>query len=218
MKAMTVLRVLADLTGSQWGMVTTAQAARIGVGRLELSRLAADGHLERLGHGVYRAATVPIDRYEGVKSLWLSINPGYTADERLFRRPYDAVVSGPAAAWMLGVGDLVPEPYEFTTPTRRHTQRTELVYRTRALSRENVTIREGLPVTTFEQTVADLVESHIDLSLIADVIADVARLDRGRLASLLSPFAARHGCNPGDGKAFLSDLDRSSRRRHEVAS
>ncbi|MDR1999552.1 MAG: type IV toxin-antitoxin system AbiEi family antitoxin domain-containing protein [Frankiaceae bacterium] len=213
MKATAALRELADLTASQWGMATSAQAARLGIGRLELSRLAASGHLERLGHGVYRATAAPVDPREGIKAIWLSINPGSTVDERLFRRPFDAVVSGSAASWLLEAGDLVPEPYEYTTPTRRFTQRTDLTYRTRMLPEDSVTIREGLPVTTFEQTIADLVETHIDHSLIADVIADVPNLDRARLADLLAPLASRYGHSPGDGRALLADLDQSPRKR-----
>jgi len=204
MKAIQALRVLTDLTASQWGLVTTAQAARIGVGRLEMSRLTQMGHLERLDHGVYRAAAVPGDLHEGVKAAWLSINPGQTAEERLTRYPYDAVVSGATASWLLGIGDLVPEPYEFTTPTRRQTQRSELVYRTKRLQRASVTIRSGLPVTTVEQTIADLVKAHQDRSLIADVMSEAINLDRPRLAELLEPLATRNGHPSGDGRALMA--------------
>lgn len=56
MKSTEALRALADVTACQWGMVTTAQAAALGVSRLMLSRLAEAGHLERLAHGVYENA------------------------------------------------------------------------------------------------------------------------------------------------------------------
>ncbi|MCL1841772.1 MAG: type IV toxin-antitoxin system AbiEi family antitoxin domain-containing protein [Propionibacteriaceae bacterium] len=211
MKATWALLALADLTAAQWGLATTAQAARLGVGRLELSRLARDGHLERLGHGIYRATAVPADRREALKAAWLSVSPGLTAEERLRRRPYDAVVSGAAASWLLAMGDLVPEPYEFTAFPRRQTQRTELVYRTRALPDANVTIREGLPVTTPEQTIADLVDERYDLSLVADALSDAANIDRDMLSQLLAPLAQRHGSSCGDGEALLRDIERSMR-------
>jgi len=206
MKTTQALRALADLTSSQWGLVTTAQAAHVGVGRLELSRLTHTGHLERLGHGIYRAASAPTERRESLKAAWLSINPKLTAAERLRQHPYDAVVSGAAASWLLDMGNLVPEPYEFTTPMRRQTQRSELVYRTKLLPKTSVTIREGLPVTTPEQTIADLVESDMDKSLVADAIAAAPSLDLQQLVELLAPMAARNGQATGNGRALLEHI------------
>lgn len=185
-------------------LTTTLSSGRLGVTRLHLSRLAQDGYLERLGYGVYRAVSAPADPREAIKAAWLSINPGFTAEERLACQPYDAVVSGRAAAWLLGIGDLVPEPYQFTTPTRRQTQRTEFTYRIRHLPPVSVTLREGLPVTTPEQTIADLVEDRQDFSL----VADAGLLDRVRLVELLAPLAARNGYQPHNGEALLAALER----------
>jgi len=214
MKATEVLRSLSDVTASQWGMVTTAQAAARGVTRMNLSRLARDGHLERLGHGVYRAAAAPTSRFSGVKAAWLSIAPTLTAEARLLAPVPDAVVSGTTAAHVLSLGDMVPEPYEFTVPTRRQTQRYELVFKTAHLPPQSITIRDGLWVTTPEQTIADLVEHRIDRSLVAGVLADVDSLDRERLAVLLAPLAQRNGFRPGDGEAFRTELERLAGREH----
>jgi hypothetical protein len=92
---------------------------------------------------------------------------------------------------------------------RRQTQRTELRYRVRALASSSVTVVDGLPVTTLEQTIADFVESRTDLSLVADVLRDASRvrtLDRDRLAMLLAPLAARNGHRRDDGHGFLVRL------------
>ena len=209
MDALDALRTLAEVTAGQWGLVTTAQAAGRGVSRLYLSRLAEDGQLERVGRGGYRAAAVPADRFEPLKAAWLSITPELTAEQRLRQLVPDAVVSGPAAAHLHGLGDLVPEPYEFTVPVRRQTQRLELKLRVRRLPAESVTLRDGLPVTTVEQTVADLVEARIDLSLVAGVLADAPGLDRTLLADLLTPLAARNRFPSGE--AFLNRLDALAR-------
>lgn len=200
-----VLRELGEITATQWGLVTTAQAGRCGVSRLYLSRLAEGGHLARVAQGVYRAAAVPPDRNEPLKAAWLSINPRLTAAERLRPPVPDAVVSGAASAFLHGAGDLVPEPYEFTMASRRQTQRPELRFRVRQLPSESVTLREGLPVTTMEQTIADLVESRTDLSLVADVLADAPGVDSTRLAGLLGPIATRSGF--ASGQALLARLE-----------
>lgn len=207
MSVVDVLRALNVLASAQWGLVTTAQAGRHRVSRLQLSRLVEDGLLERVTQGVYRASGVPADRHEALKAVWLSIDPALTAEERLRRHGTDAIVSGPTAAHLLGIGDLLPEPYEFTAPTRRQTQRHELRYRTRQLPPDSVTVREGLPVTTIEQTIADLVEAHTDRTLVAGALGEAGeRLDRARLAELLTPLAARNGFTSGD--ALLDDLER----------
>ena len=209
---MQALKVLGDLTASQWGMVTTAQAAAHGVTRLRLSRLAEDGHLERIAYGIYRNTGAPSDRYDSLKAAWLSIDPRRTALERLSDKPPDAVVSGATASYLLGLGDLVPEPYEFTVPKRRQTQRTELTFRVRQLPPDALTSREGLPVTTPEQTIADLVEARMDLSLVAGVLADTEALDSATLAELLAPLAGRNGFKRGDGEALLAELERLAHR------
>jgi predicted transcriptional regulator of viral defense system len=212
MKSTAALRELSEITAWQWGMVTTAQAAARGVTRLQLARLADDGHLERLGHGIYRHTAVPSDRLDRLRAAWLSINPKQTAEQRTVARSNDAVVSGATASYLLGLGDLVPEPYEFTVPHRRQTQRDELTFRIRDLPASDVTLREGLPVTTPERTIADLIEGHMDLSLVADVLADADVIDRDHLAELLAPLAARRGYRNGDGIAFRDELERLAHR------
>ncbi|MCL2483005.1 MAG: type IV toxin-antitoxin system AbiEi family antitoxin domain-containing protein [Propionibacteriaceae bacterium] len=212
MKSMHALKVLGDLTASQWGMVTTAQAVVRGITRLQLSRLAEDGHLERIAYGIYRDTGAPSDRYDSLKAAWLSVDPRRTALERLSDKPLDAAVSGATASYLLGLGDLVPEPYEFTVSKRRQTQRTELTFRVRPLPPDALTRREGLPVTTPEQTIADLVEARLDLSLVTGVLSDTEALDSVKLAELLSPLAGRNGFERGDGGALLAELERLAHR------
>ena len=63
----------------------------------------------------------------------------------------------------------------------------------------------GLPVTSIERTVADLVDKIGDLSLIGDVLADATRgkraVDLEHIGLLLTPLAARSGHPRGDGPA-----------------
>jgi hypothetical protein len=209
---MDALRELGDLTAGQWGMVTTAQATARGISRLQLSRLAEDGQLDRVGHGIYRGMGAPPERFDGLKAAWLSVNPKLTAQERMQTMPADAVVSGPAASHLLGLGDLVPEPYQFTVPARRQTQRDSLAFRVRSLPPSSVTIREGLPVTTPEQTIADLIGERQDLSLVADVLADAESLDVDGLIELINPLAVRNGYKRGDGATFYAELERLAHR------
>jgi predicted transcriptional regulator of viral defense system len=209
MKARDALRKLADVSASQWGMVTSVQASARGVTRLDLSRLADAGDLERISQGVYKNAGAPAGTFLDVRAAWLSSDPARLAGERLGEGHEGVVVSGQSAAWLHDIGDLRSNRTELTSPRRRQTQRPDIHYRQRELSAQDVTIREGLPVTTPERTIADLVEDRTDLSVVANALRDAIRkhdLDLGRLETNLAPLAARNGHRKGDGAAMLDQL------------
>ena len=209
MKARNALLELAEISASQWGMVTSAQAATRGVTRLDLSRLAEAGDLVRLAHGVYKDAGAPSGAHRDVRAAWLSSDPARLASDRLGDGHRGVVVSGQTAAWLHDIGNLRSNRTELTTPVRRQTQRADLHYRRRNLPEEHVTIRDGLPVTTPERTIADLVEDRTDLSIVADALRDASRkseLDLGLLGRSLAPLAERNGHRKGDGLALLDQL------------
>lgn len=177
--------------------------------RLDLSRLVEAGQLVRLSHGVYRDAGAPGDEFEDLRAAWLSTEPARPADERLADGAGGVVIAGASAARLHGVGDLPADLHEFAVAVRRQSQRPEIRYRRPHLDPHDVTITRGLPVTTLERTLADLVEARVDLSLVADVLRDASRkrrLEMGRLAELLAPLAARNGFVKGDGHALLHRL------------
>ena len=213
MKSRVALQQLAEVTESQWGMVTTAQARAQGIDHMTLKRLNDDGHLIRLIHGVYRSAGAPGAEHEELRAAWLAAEPRRLALERLHDNRPGIVVSGESAARLHGIGDLRATRSEFTSPTRRQSQRLDVRYRTRNLPREDITVRDGLPATTRERTIADLVEDRQDLSTVADALRDATRqsvLDTERLTELLAPLARRNGCAAGDGAALLEKLAQSA--------
>lgn len=209
MRSRDALRLLAEVTESQWGMVTSAQAKARGVSPMNLSRLTESGDLVRLSHGVYRDAGAPSGEHDELRAAWLAIDPARLAYDRLSEIPTSAVVSGESASRLHRIGDFRAMRSEFTLPRRRQTQRSDVRYRSGVLPHQDVAIHEGLPVTTRERTIADLVRDRHDLSLVGDALRDAARqsrLDVERLVELLSPLAARHGHRKGDGEALLHDL------------
>lgn len=214
MKAREALRVLAEVSESQWGMVTSAQANARGVSHMNLTRLTDSGDLVRLSHGVYKDAGAPGGEYDELRSAWLSSEPTRLAWDRLQEKPGKVIVSGESAATVHGIGNLRAMRSEFTTASRKQTQRPDVHYRTRILTSDDVTVREGLPVTTPERTIADLVEQRTQLDHVGDVLRDAARksrLDTDRLSELLSPLAERNGHAKGDGSALLEELLQNAR-------
>ncbi|PPF91281.1 transcriptional regulator [Clavibacter michiganensis] len=209
MKSLDALPTLAQLTASQWGMVTTAQAEAAGISRMQLSRLTQWGLLQRMSHGVYRDAGSTPGEWDEIRAAWISADPKRTAEERLRSAARDVVVGGSTAAHLHGYGDLQPEPYELVTSKRHQSQRTDVRYRHRAVPSRDVTVVAGLPTTTVERTISDLVHDHQDLSLVADVLAGAVRadaVDLDRLAELLEHSAGRTGPSDHDGAALVRKL------------
>ena len=209
MKSTEVLRILADVTAYQWGMVTSAQASMHGITRLDLSRLAEAGHLERLAHGVYKDAGAPAGRFDDLHAAWLSTDPKTMGEVRIKDSANGVVVAGETAADLHSIGDFRALRHDFVSPTRRQSQRREIRYRQRALDPRDVMLVEGLPVMTMERTIADLVDDNKDLSLVGDALRDASSkrtLDLQRLHELLAPLAARDGFKKGDGDALLHRL------------
>ncbi|WNM25962.1 type IV toxin-antitoxin system AbiEi family antitoxin domain-containing protein [Demequina capsici] len=190
-------------------MVTSAQASVRGVSHMNLNRLTESGDLVRLAHGVYKDAGAPGGQHDELRAAWLASDPARLAWERLRDEPSKVVVSGESAAVLHDIGDFRAVRSEFTTPHRKQTQRPDVHYRTRTLTRDDITVREGLPVTTAERTIADLVEQRAQLDHVGDALRDATRktkFDSARLVELLGPLAERNGHAKGDGNALLEEL------------
>lgn len=199
MKLIEAIRVINDVASSQRGLFTTAQAQASGVDRYVLSRLESLGNIERLAKGVYRMGGSPSVREEDVLAAWLSVDPG--------RRPGDIsaesipVAMGATAAWLHGLGEIGPAPYEFCTPVRRQTKRSSLVLRMRKLASDEVSVVAGIPATKPARTVTDLIDFGEDLSLVANVLADALANglidDEAALKELVDRRGVKHGVPKG---------------------
>jgi len=206
MKFRDALGEVASIAQSQWGLVTSGQAHRVGLDNMTLSRLCERGSLVRVAHGVYRVAGAPIDQWEALRAEWLHTSSDTFAFERLAQSIPSAVVSGETAAALHRMGSFRALTIEFTTAERKQTQRPGVRFRARTLQTQDVDIQEGLPVTTREKTLADLVSARQDWSLLAEAVTDAVAhypLNWARLAELFAPLASRNGYPRGDGNALL---------------
>ena len=209
MESREALGVLGELSSAQWGLLTSAQASRRGVSRLDLSRLADAGLIERVSHGVYRDAGAGSDEFDDLRATWLAIDPKVDAEARLADVEKSVVVSGASAARLHGIGDLRTERSEFTSSVRRQSQRAGVHFTIRLLDRAQITVRHGLPVTTVERTLTDLVASRTDLTHVAAALGDALRqgsVNLDELARLLTSLAARNGLRKDDGEHFVEHL------------
>jgi predicted transcriptional regulator of viral defense system len=181
-------------------MITAAQASAAGIARSTILRREQGGTLERVRHGVYRLPGAPADPSDVIRSAWLATAAPVVARDRLDEP--DVVVGGAAAASLHGIGDLPPSPVLLFSATRRRSRHDDVRFSTRPLSPEDVMVLDGLPVTTRERTIADLLdEPGADLSTAADALRDAelsgADVDEAVLIDRLGSVAKRIGHRSG---------------------
>jgi hypothetical protein len=210
MKPLDALHIIQKLSSFQWGLFTAAQAVERGISRMNLTRLEQRGHIERIQNGIYRSAAAPATRLDHIYAAWLSLSPRLLSYERTKEPVDDVIVSGPTASYILEIGELIPEPLTFSSRIRRQPRSDALRVITRTIPSDDAQISHGLPVTTPERTIADLVILGTDLSLVQNACKDARakfpELNRTRLIELLGPHAKTHGFRTDDGEAFVSYL------------
>ena len=200
MKQAEVLATLEMVASDQWGIVTTAQAGREGVERLQLSRLAEKGDLERARHGVYLLPSHQAGPQDEIRAVWLSLEPKKFIDER-WEDEWPVVVSHESAAHIHGIGRLIPPKLTFSTGgTKQTRQQGVRIYTRRELAEADIVSVDGLPVTSIARTVADLAEQKVERGYLADLVADALRKENVRiddLAEKLEPAARSYGAKTG---------------------
>lgn len=172
---------LSAVAAEQGGLVTSAQAATVGVTPLTLSRLTEKGLLDRVSHGVYAFSVSP-DLNRTIRGEWLALAPEVLVADRL-RDPSLGVVSHTSAAIVHDLGDFLEPKHEFTMPSRRQSRRAIRIHQG-DLTSDDVTIADGMLVTTPQRTVADLVADFRDLEHVSRVVRDALRRDRCTVSSI----------------------------------
>ncbi len=167
--------MVARIAAGQWGLLTTVQATTAGVSRMMLSRMAEWGELERVMHGVYATPAAVGDELLEKRAVWLSLEPGRLAYERLADTLPFGVLSHATAAALHHAGDILDRQVEVTLPSRYRARRPEVRAHRGTLHRDEVTLVQGLPVTTPARTVADLLADGHDRDHVATVAADMLR-------------------------------------------
>lgn len=202
---------LGVIAEQQWGMVTTAQAAEVGISRQQLARMAASGAIERVAQGVYRMAGAPHQNHEAIYATWLAL--GGAAMPKTGAGAPALVAAGVTAAVAHDLGDFFLDGFDFMVPARKGTRLPGVRLRIRRLTREEVSSANGLPALSVERTIADLVEQWTDLSHVANVVRDAVLAGRllapDLLVTYLEPIARaqmRRDIGNGDGRSVAYDL------------
>lgn len=152
------------------GLLTAKQAREAGIADSVLARLVQRGRLERAARGVYRIPYFPSNRLSQYREavLWAKSDAG----------PQDVALSHATALVVYGISDASPSVVHLTVPRKARLRRVrpEWVRAHRAdLARGEVTVHEGLPVTTVARTVEDMLSSSGRVSLVKQAISGARR-------------------------------------------
>lgn len=161
------LRPVYDLAASQGGYFTTAQAEALGVSRRALAYRVETEDLVRIEYGIYRLAHYPSQPFEDVivACLW--------AGE-------DGAASHETALAIYGLADAMPAQIHITVPRPFRGQRRGVVAHHAPLQENECTVRDGVPVTTVERTLADVARTSEAMTVAA---AAQQALSRGLISA-----------------------------------
>ena len=152
------------------GLVTADQARAEGFTDSVLARLAQRRRIIRIARGVYRIPYLSPGRFPQYREVVLSAKAN--------RGPDPIAISHATALAVYGISDANPASIHLTVPRsarlRRRTPKGVTVHHG-DLSTNDISIHEGLPVTTIERTIADLLQSGGRTDLLKQAISDARR-------------------------------------------
>jgi predicted transcriptional regulator of viral defense system len=190
-------RALAALAHSQGGYFTAKQAREVGYGYRHLDYHESAGNFERVGHGLYRLATVPPAEFDDLIRL--------TLWSRNQKDEPQAVASHETALVLHGLSDLLPGRIHLTVPPGfRKAPPPGCVLHKSSLQPAEIEEREGFRVTTPLRTLLDAAAGSVSTEQLEQAVRDA--LARGLVrrstleeASKRSPAGARLASGIGRG-------------------
>jgi len=152
------------------GLVTAEQARQAGFTDSVLTRLAQRGKIERMARAVYRLPFFRPGRFAQCREavLWAKANRG----------PKIVAISHDTALAVYGISDANPHQTHLAVPKSSRLRRSKpkgVVVHHEDITPRDITVHEGIPLTTISRTVSDLLQSHARLDLVRQAIDDAFR-------------------------------------------
>jgi predicted transcriptional regulator of viral defense system len=161
---------LVSLAEENDGLVTAAYARQAGVTDSVLTRLVQRGRIERTSRGVYRVPYLTPGRFSQYREavLWAKANHG----------PKQVAISHATALAAFEISDANPRWIHLTVPKTARLRRQKpkgIVIHREDLGPQDITVHEGIPLTTVSRTVADLLAAGERTDLVRQAISDARR-------------------------------------------
>lgn len=167
-----VLDRLYSLADAQLGYFSTGQAEELGVDRRYLTHHVRSDNLERVSRGVYRLRNYPSHPFEDVMATVLWIGNG-------------AAASHDTALAIYGLADAMPPVIHITVPRRFRGRRPGVLVHHAPLPPSDVTVRDGIPVTTPLRTIVDIVSDPSVAALAAEEAIERGLIRANQLRTLI---------------------------------
>lgn len=185
------------------GLLTSKQARNAGILDSVLVRLAQRGRLERAARGVYRIAHFPQSKFSQYREalMWAEANHGPEEPE--------VALSHETALALYGVSDANPSLVNITVPKTARLRREQpkwIAVHRGDLHPLDVTLHEGLTVTTVARTITDVLNESGRIELVRQAVTDARRTgyisnsEATHLKRQINQFAHRLTVNPTDRK------------------
>lgn len=155
---------LYEIAEAQAGYFTANQAKVWGFSRERLSGNVKKGRFARIAQGVYRLRHFPGSPYEDLFIAWL-------------RAGLSSVVSHDSALAVYELSDILPGVVHLIVPRNASRRRKGIRQHTNRLLADEITRRNGLPITTVERTLVDLIDTGLAEEQIRQAIREA--LQRG---------------------------------------
>jgi predicted transcriptional regulator of viral defense system len=134
---------LYEIAENQAGYFAASQAREVGFSWERLSSNTKNGRFLRVARGVYRLVRFPGSPFEDLFVAWL-------------RTGQRAVISHESALSVYDLTDVLPSEIHVIVPQTASRRRKGIRQHTNQLSPNEITRREGLPITTVVRTIADV--------------------------------------------------------------
>jgi predicted transcriptional regulator of viral defense system len=171
---------LYEIAEEQAGYFTSAQAQIAGFSLPLLSYHATTGRYDRIDHGLYRFVQFPGSPYEDLFVAWLRTGP-------------ESVISHESALAVYELSDVLPAEVNIIVPRTASRRREGIRLHTNQLRSDEVTRRDGLPITTVARTIADVIANGLPTELVEQAVREALRRGLTTRESLLDQAERRGG-------------------------
>ena len=170
---------LYETAESQAGYFAAHQARKCGFSWERLSSNVKTGRFIRIRRGIYRLTQFPGSEHEDLFVAWLRTGP-------------DSVISHESALSLYELADVLPAEIHVIVPRTASRRRPDIRQHTHHLDADEVTRREGLPVTTVTRSLADVATSGLAEEQVRLAIREA--IERGLTSAVkLRSYAMRRG-------------------------
>lgn len=151
--------LLYEIAEGQAGYFAAHQARSVGFSWERLSANVKTGRFQRVAHGIYRLSQFPGSQHEDLFVARLRTGPG-------------SVISHESALSVYDLSDVLPGEIHVIIPRTGSRRRKGIRLHTNRLKEDEITLREGLPITKVERTIADVAFSGMAEDQVQEAIRD----------------------------------------------